>query len=378
MTDRSRRQGSTDADLHWFSAAGIEVVFDASLGMIRDLAVTVDGRRIAPFAKAPWRNLSLDDPRFPAGMAPHLARLSGDFFCAPFSTDDIEGTPGHGMTANGRWRLVGRRRSNAALLVRFELDDTIAGLSVSKTLMLIDGHPFLYQQHVLGGADADIPVAHHTMIDASGGVDLSTSPKAFAETPPVPLEPDPAFGRSLLAYPVRTTRLTAFPMADGSSVSLLDIPIGERHEDFVMLVDEQRDPHALGWAIANRRWHGDSVILAKPSDTLPETMLWFSNRGRNYAPWLGEHAEVLGIEEACSLSLQGWAASIAPNPLADVGIPTAVNVRKNRPAVVSYAMGAVPGKVVYEDGGFRRLDPAGAIRFDRRLVTGGVLFDDVF
>jgi hypothetical protein len=83
-----------NADLHRLAADGIEVGFDASLGMIGDLAVTAGGRRIEPFAKAPWRDLPLDDPRFPDGMPPHLARLSGDFFCAPFSTDDVEGATG--------------------------------------------------------------------------------------------------------------------------------------------------------------------------------------------------------------------------------------------------------------------------------------------
>ena len=368
---------TAESDLHRFFADGIEVVFDASIGMIRDLVVTVDGRRIDPFAKAPWRDLPPDDPRFPAGMAPHLAHLSGDFFCAPFSTDDVEGAPGHGKTANSRWRLADRRTLRRALLVRFELEATIAGLSVSKTLLLVDGHPFLYQQHVLAGADVDIPVAHHTMIDASGGLELSTSRKAFAETPAVPLEPDPSLGRSLLAYPARGTDLFAFPMTDGSAASLLEFPIGERHTDFVMLAEADRDPHTLGWAIARRRSHDDSVILAKPADLLPETMLWYSNRGRDYAPWLGEHADVLGIEEACSYSLHGWSASMAPNPLTEVGIPTAIKVTKSTPAVVSYAMGAVPGRAVREGAGFSR-DPGGdAIPFEPRLVTSGVPFDEM-
>jgi hypothetical protein len=364
-------------ELHRLTADGIEVVVDVSLGMIRDLVVTVDGRRLAPFATAPWRDLPADDPRFPSDMAPHLARLSGDFFCAPFSVDDVEGAPGHGKPANGPWRLVDEARSGGVTRARFELLDTVAGLSVTKTLLLIDGHPFLYQQHVLAGADVEIPVAHHAMIDASGGVDLATSPKAFAETPDTALEPDPGRGRSLLAYPARSTDLTAFPMADGASADLLRYPIGERHEDFVMLVDE-RGPDPLGWAIAHRRTHGDSVILAKAVDRLPQTMLWFSNCGRDYAPWLGAHADVLGIEEACSYSLYGWSASIGPNPLSAAGIPTAVGVRQGSPAVVTFAMGAAPGAVVYRASAFRRSrGDGGLVPFDRELVLGDRRLDEL-
>ena len=367
----------TDPDLHRLSADGIEVVFDASLGMIRDLVVTVDGRRMSPYARAPWRDLPASDPRFPADMAPHLARLSTDFFCAPFAADDIEGAPGHGKTANSRWRLADRSRSGAEVRARFELDATIAGMSVSKILLLIDGHPFLYQQHVLAGADVDIPVAHHAMVDASGGVDLSTSPKAFAETPPTPLEPDPSRGRSLLAYPARATDLGAFPMADRTSSSLLSYPIGQRHDDFVMLVDQLDQPDPLGWAIAHRRGHGDSAILAKSVARLPQTMLWFSNRGRDYAPWLGQHADVLGIEEACSYSLHGWSASVAPNPLSASGVPTSVTVRGDEPVAISFAMGVAPGAVEYVDGVFRRSAGGAVVPFDRSLIVGDRRFEDV-
>ena len=367
----------SDAQIR-LAAEGIEVLVDGTLGMILDVVVVSQGRRIAPFAKAPWRDLAMDDARFPEGMAPHLARLAADFFCAPFSVDDIEGAPGHGKTANGPWRLVDQVRRPPLTRARFELVPTVSGATVSKTLLLVDGHPFLYQQHVLSGVRLAIPVAHHAMIDASGGVDLALSPKAFAETPATPLESDPSLGRSLLAYPAHTSDLGAFPTADGSSVSLLSYPIGQRHEDFVMLVDEDRGATTLGWAIARRRAHRDSVILAKPAGRLPQTMLWYSNRGRDYAPWLGEHADVLGIEEACSYSLSGWAASIAENPLSAAGIPTAVNVDASAPAVISFAMGALAGEVAHEDGGFRLLSgPREWVPFERDFVTSGRLFDEL-
>jgi hypothetical protein len=143
-----------------------------------------------------------------------------------------------------------------------------------------------------------------------------------------------------------------------------------------MLVDEQGRSDPLGWAIAHRRGHDDSAILAKPVARLPQTMLWFSNRGRDYAPWLGQHADVLGIEEACSYSLHGWSASIAPNPLSASGVPTSVSVSRAEPAVISFAMGMVPGAVVYGDGVFRRLSGA-TVPFDRSLIVGDRRFEDL-
>ncbi len=349
--------------------------------MVLDVAIEWRGNQIAPFAKAPWRHLPLEHPRFPPGMPPHLARLSADFFCAPFCADDVEGSPAHGKTANSRWRLVDVSRSAPHSRAVFELCATVAGASVTKTLLLIDHQPFLYQQHVLTGADVRLPVAHHTMVDATGGIELRVSPVLFAETPASPLESDPAMGRSVLAYPARSADPASFPRADGARTSLLSFPFSERQEDFAVLIDDQHGSDALGWAIAFRRGHGDSVVLAKATRQLPETMLWFSNGGRTYAPWLGEHTEVLGIEMGCSYSSNGWAASIAANPFSEAGIPTSVDVREGERTVVSYAMGAAPGLVRYVDGGFVTQSPETAtapVPFTRDLVTGDSLFQEMW
>ena len=368
----------TDQDVRLI-ADGIEVTFDPTLGMVLEVVVESEGRRISPFAKAPWRELPAVDPRFPDDMAPHLARLSGDFFCAPFSVDDIDGAPVHGKTANGPWQLVDLSRRPPFTRALYRLADDLSGATVTKALLLVDEHPFLYQQHVIEGADLSIPVGHHAMIDASGGLDLALSRKAFAETPAISLESDPERGRSILAYPARSPDLAAFPMADDALVSLLEFPMGQRHEDFVMLVDEDRGTDTLGWAIARRRSHRDSVILAKPTGRLPQTMLWYSNGGRDYAPWLGQHVDVLGIEEACSYSLNGWAASIAANPLNTMGIPTAVTVGATQPAIISFAMGATAGEVEFVDGGFIRCSPSRqTLPFERDYVTGVRRFEELF
>jgi hypothetical protein len=360
------------------AAEGIDVSFNPKIGMILDVVVDWRGRRVAPFARAPWRDLAPGSERFPGDMPPHLAQLSADFFCAPFCADDVEGAPPHGKTANSPWRLVDKARVAPYSRATFELSASVAGASITKTLLLIDGHPFLYQQHVLTGASLEIPVSHHAMVDASGGLDLSLSPVAFAETPARPPESDPAMGRSLFAYPARSVDPAAFPMADGTTASLLTYPVAARHEDVVMLVDQERAANALGWAIARRRGHGDSVMLAKPSGLLPQTMLWFSNGGRYYPPWLGEHTDVLGIEMGCSYSSYGWAASVAPNPLSEAGIPTAVTVPESGRTLISFAMGAVPGEVCFEDDRFLlRATPGVDVPFARDLVIGDRLLEQL-
>ena len=107
-----------------------------------------------------------------------------------------------------------------------------------------------------------------------------------------------------------------------------------------MLIDDPAQTY--GWATALRPAYGDVAILLKPVARLPQTMLWFSNGGRDYAPWCGQHVGILGIEDACALGGEGWAAAIAPNRLTAQGIATALNLGAAPVVSIATAMGALP------------------------------------
>jgi hypothetical protein len=87
---------------------------------------------------------------------------------------------------------------------------------------------------------------------------------------------------------------------------------------------------------------GDIFLSLKNPADFPVTFLWFSNGGRSYPPWNGRHLGVLGIEEGRAYSAYGHAASIAPNPLSDAGIPTALELKPNGAAEVCHVIGGVP------------------------------------
>ena len=195
--------------LHQMNARGIQVALDLGLGQLAQFQVLRGASVIAPFARVPWADMPDDPARFAADMAPHLRRMSGDFFCAPFCADDVEGAPAHGWTANAAWALVGEDRFDGGVTARFRLGHRIAGAQVEKIWTLRDDHPFLYQEHRFTGGTGFLPVAHHAMLDLRGGGLLRFSPKAWAETPGAELEP----GRSVLRYPAEGADLTAFPGA---------------------------------------------------------------------------------------------------------------------------------------------------------------------
>jgi hypothetical protein len=83
------------------------------------------------------------------------------------------------------------------------------------------------------------------------------------------------------------------------------------------------------------------VSLKNPAD-YPVTFMWFSNGGRDYAPWNGRHRGVLGLEEGRAYSAYGHKASIEPNPLSEAGIATALTLVPGGSASVSHAVGGLP------------------------------------
>ena len=308
--------------------SGAMVAVDPSIGNIRRLKFCIGGRTLSPLHTAPWA----DDPKLRENgtVLPVEAQLAGDFFCAPFGAADLDGSPAHGWTANSPWRLLDAERGK----LRFALNRPVMGACVTKTLLLAEDAPILYQSHEITGGDGQLTLAHHPMIHLAGRATLSTSPKRAAITPETPLVPE----RHRLALGQRVTDVSNFPAVDGSAVDLFDLPIADRHEDFVTFVEANRD--GLGWTAVVRDAEDDIVFVLKDPSILPVTMFWHSNGGRDYAPWSGRHRGVLGIEDGCAAGVAGHRDALAPNPISAEGVPTALAL--GPPVRIALVIGAVP------------------------------------
>lgn len=319
-----------------FKAKGISVSVDTAVGHIADLAIESGGRTLKPLHRAPW----LDEPvdTLPRGLPDGVTRLSGDFLCAPFSRSDVEEAPLHGWPANSPWDLVDSSATADGWRAVFRLQRRVMGATVEKILTLRDGHPFLYQEHAFVGGTGAISVAHHPMTVMREGGHLSFSPKRAAVTEGDPLEPDPARGRYLLAYPARSEDLRHFPGQDGLAVDLTEYRMDRRHEDFVTLIEADHD--GPGWTAVSRTAEKDVVLVLKNPAELPVTMLWISNGGRDYAPWNGRHRGVLGIEDG--RTAVGHAASLGDNWLKREGVATAFDLGPDRRVAFRHVIGALP------------------------------------
>ena len=102
----------------------------------------------------------------------------------------------------------------------------------------------------------------------------------------------------------------------------------------------------FGWTTVVRPAHADVAVLVKKVATLPQTMLWYSHGGRDFVPWCGQHVGVVGIEQGCTFGGAGWAASVAPNHLTEMGIKTAVDLTAAPVVSIATALGAMPTKAV--------------------------------
>jgi hypothetical protein len=311
------------------SAAGLSFRFDPVGGFIRDFVVTDEGRAVAPLHTAPWvTSGEALDPATPV----HLARLSGDFFCAPFAGVS-DGSPMHGWPANGIWEV----ESGSPL--RAVLDHSVNGARVVKELTLRDGHPFLYQRHVFKGGSGPLPVANHAMVSLPSGGLLRFSAKRWFESSPSPQETDPARGRSALSYPARATDPHAFPTAAKGTVDLTRYPWFQGTEDFVVGVEASG--HTLGWTAVTRPAEGDLYLSLRQAQRLPMTMLWHSNGGRDFAPWSGRHTCCLGVEEGAALQMLGLGSHEDPDPLTAAGQDPFLTLIPDGTVDVRHVIGAI-------------------------------------
>ncbi|MGR3661454.1 MAG: hypothetical protein ACU0CA_09775 [Paracoccaceae bacterium] len=335
------------------TASGIRFEFDADTGKLDSFTVEDEGQQISPLHHAPWIGT---DEIMPPDAAPHLATLGGDFFCAPFAMSEGN-SPMHGWPANAPWSIV----KNESGTLKASLGPRVFGASLIKELSVLDGHPFVYQRHLFVGGNGRVPVANHANVSLPHGGLIRTSPKSIWETPNEPQEGDPDRGRSGLCYPAQSTDPHRFPGITGP-VDLTCYPWNPKHEDFVVGIEARG--HSLGWTAVTRPQEEDLFLSLRNPKQLPMTMLWHSNRGRDYAPWSGRHFGCLGVEEGAADHMLGASTE------ADLTGPGAITLADDGIADVRHVIGAISwptgqpvAEVKLEDDLLKIRGEGGAIRY---------------
>jgi hypothetical protein len=297
------------------------------------------GRKIKPYALAPWAEESFDPP-----LPPILQVLRGDFFCLPFGGNARpfrgERHPVHGETANARWHLESLENRPDRSCLHLSLQTKVRPGRVDKRIFLIEGQNTLYCQHLVSGMRGPMNLGHHAMLkfpEEPGSGRLSTRRFVLGQVFPPPFESAEQGGYSSLKAGAEFDSLEAVPMSNGDQADLSRYPARGGYEDLVMLVSDDNVPFA--WtAVAFPKARFVWFALKDPR-VLRETIFWISNGGRHYPPWNGRHVRVLGMEEVTSFFHLGLAESAARNALSAKGFPTCLRLDARKPLAVNYIMG---------------------------------------
>lgn len=332
-------------------------------GHLGPISFQLDGRRVTPFAVAPWAEEGVSLHAVPA----MLEVLRGDFFCMPFGANDVayhgEMHPPHGESANERWTLESIDQSEDAGHIHASMETEVRPGRIDKYLTLRAGQMAVYQRHVISGMVGPMSLGHHAMLrfpDVAESGLLSTSPFVLGLTAPEQLESPDRGGRSMLKADASFADLGKVPTADGGFTDVSRYPARRRFEDLVMLVADRS--HFPAWTAVAFPEEGYAWFGLKDPAVLRHTVLWLSNGGRSYPPWNDRHVNVMGLEEVTSYFHYGLEQSVADNPLSRSGYPTSVEMDSGHPLDVRYVMGLVP--IAPDFGAVSRLE----FDFERGLV----------
>ena len=282
------------------------------------------GEKINPYFIAPWWNEGwlLDGPDI-------LNVCRGNFFACPMGGDS-EGVlgkpqPVHGFCANENWELEYAAQNQLEL--RFQKE----GLRIQKNLKLSEDVSAIYEKNILSGFGGSYPVAYHPMIqlpDKKGSVHLKLGGIKQGYTTPAPHE-DPAGGGYYLFCNGRIIHdITRVETIFGDYEDLTMQPIRSGFEEVVLFTnDENRE---FCFAAVTFIEEGFVYYQLKNPRNFNSIMLWISNGGRHYKPWLGRCRNVLALEDTISYFHYGAAASAKDNFLNRQGIHTACEMAKEK------------------------------------------------
>ncbi|WP_073325497.1 hypothetical protein [Wenxinia saemankumensis] len=285
-----------------------------------------DGRQVSPFWIAPWHAEDV-----PADVDPMTAALRGEWPCIPFGypfpTDSFSGRwdraledaappgPVHGYSSNANWSFGPPAEGQIGLRIDYPPGHPVRRLR--RTLRPVPGAAAIeFDLSIEARRPTRLPVALHGCfsLPATPGLARIDVP-AFrvGRTHPGRVEP----GAGLFESDQTFVDLCSVPGLDGAPVDATGLPFGSAVEELLQL-----DGLAGPIALANLGG-GYRVIFDWDRALLPSVVLWFSNRGRQYAPWNGR-TQVLGIEPACTAFGLSPETSLSDNPVAQGGTPTAL------------------------------------------------------
>lgn len=302
-------------------------------GMLVDAVFQVNGHDVRPFARAPW----LDEPEPLSGIPGHIRVLGGDFLALPFGSAGVPAStvgdwsrhsgaavnsPPHGLTADADWTVTAERADRVTLRLDFPNDSAIAW--VERTIAGVPSRPELRFEHVIHAREQTrVPLGLHPIFA------LPSAPRS--------LRIDAHF-ETALAYPtVIDPTLSRIPPGaetrDLNEWDAAELPGDRPREDLALLTEVTGPIRVIDEST------GYGALLDWDHETLPNVMLWISDRGIREPPYSSRYRG-LGVEPVASAFDFPADVSTEDNPLSERGIRTAVDLDPADPLTVRHSVRA--------------------------------------
>jgi galactose mutarotase-like enzyme len=306
--------------------------------------VLADGRQVSPFHIAPWAG------ELGSEMLPGILRkLRGEWPCVPFGysvpadgwPDDwsrVMGLPEngeevHGHSSNHDWTWIESDGRSLSLALDYPAASPVA--RVKRIVTPDPAAPAIdIEFTIVVRRPCRLPIGLHPVLRLpaqAGAAELELGAFDHGRTYPDDVEP----GAAVFAKDAIFASLSAVPARAGGTVNASRLPLAADTEELLQI--QGLDGTV---ALANHT-EGYRVKLSWQKQHFPGLLLWYSNRGRKAFPWNGRHASI-GVEPICSPFGLGPGTAIADNPMAQAGIPTALEFSPERPFTTRYRFEAAP------------------------------------
>lgn len=338
----SRSDGDDHRGLGWAHGALTVQRLGAMLAPLT--FVLADGRQVSPFHIAPWA----DEPEAEA-LPGLLRKLRGEWPCMPFgysvpadgwpdAWSHVMGPPepdeeAHGHSSNHDWTWVDGDSRSLSLTLDYPASSPVA--RVERTVTPDPAAPAVdIEFTVVVRRACRLPIGLHPVFRLpmqTGAAELELGTFDHGRTYPDDVEP----GAPLFAKDATFSSLSAVPARAGGTVDASRLPLAADTEELLQI--QGLDGTV---ALANHA-EGYRVRLSWQKEHFPSLLLWYSNRGRKAFPWNGRHV-ALGVEPICSPFGLGPATAVADNPIAQSGVPTALEFTPKHPFTTRYRIEAAP------------------------------------
>jgi len=306
--------------------------------------VLADGRQVSPFHIAPWA----DEPEAEA-LPGLLRKLRGEWPCMPFgysvppdgwpdAWSRVMGPPepdeeAHGHSSNHDWTWVDGDSRSLSLTLDYPSSSAVA--RVERTVTPDPAAPAVdIEFTVVVRRACRLPIGLHPVFRLpmqTGAAELKLGTFDHGRTYPDDVEP----GAPLFAKDATFSSLSAVPARAGGTVDASRLPLSADTEELLQI-------QGLDGTVAlTNHAEGYRVRLSWQKEHFPSLLLWYSNRGRKAFPWNGRHVAI-GVEPICSPFGLGPATATADNPIAQSGVPTALEFTPERPFTTRYRIEAAP------------------------------------